>query len=151
MSLRGILITGLISMIPFIEMRGAIPYGIAIGENPLLVFGLATLINIIGVPIVYFLLARVFNYFDWDNWMKRNIQKRAGTYVDRFGSIGLMIFVGIPIPGSGIFAGCLAALIFGFRKRTALLSISIGLIIAGLLLMLGSLGVVSLWNVISWV
>ena len=74
-----------------------------------------------------------------------NLQKRAQPYMDKYGFWGLMIFVAIPLPGTGAYSGSLAALIFGMNKMKAFVSISLGVILAGIIIALVTTGAVKLF------
>ncbi|MFH0860121.1 MAG: small multi-drug export protein [Candidatus Altiarchaeota archaeon] len=125
----------LISMLPWIELRGGIPYGILkAGFDPLLVAVIAILAN---AAIIY----PAFVFLDWFFDMMKTIplmsnmirktQDKAKPYVDRYGLVGLGAFVAVPLPGTGAYAGALAAHILGMKNKKALVSIAAGVATAG--------------------
>jgi uncharacterized membrane protein len=128
----------LITVIPTIELRGAIPTGILIyGLNPLLVFFVSTLANIILILPIYVFLGLFFDLIKnlpiLKNLIKR-IQLKSEKYVEKYGFIGLTIFVGIPLPLTGAYSGVLGAYLLGIKKRKAIPAISLGVLIAGILI-----------------
>jgi len=142
-----------ISMVPIIELRGAIPIAIGYDIHPVVAYIICVIGNMVPVPFIYF-FARKFLIWGSD---KRFIGKffrwciakgeRAGQKLVRKGSKGgglvvaLMLFVGIPIPGTGAWTGTLAAsfLDMGIKKTT--LAVSLGVVLAGVIMALTSAGV----------
>ena len=136
------LITFLISMIPIIELRGAIPYGIAAGINPWLTFALSVVGNMLPIPFILLFIRKIFT------WMKRypklakiaekfeaRAAKKSGT-VKKSETIGLCILVAIPLPGTGAWTGTLVAALMNMRIKRALPTIFVGVLIAGLVVTL---------------
>ena len=150
--LRKYLAAFFISMVPIFELRGAIPIAIGYDIHPVAAYIICVVGNMIPVPFIYF-FARKFLLWGSD---KRFIGKffrwcvnkgeRAGQKLMEKGKkgglvIALMLFVGIPIPGTGAWTGTLAAsfLDMGIKKTT--LAVSLGVIIAGIIMALTSAGV----------
>ena len=144
-------------MIPIAELRGAIPWALA---SPPLGGGLswptAFLFAAIGnlIPIVPLLLffekahkflARysLFNrFFEWLFARTR----RKGKLIEKYETIGLILFVGIPLPVTGAWTGALAAFLFGIRFTNAFLAIILGVLLAGTIVTLATLGVFGFVN-----
>ena len=126
----------IITIMPWIELRGSIPYGILkAGFNPILVSIVAILANI-------FVIYPAFIFLDWffdimkKTPMRRFIertQEKARPYVDKYGMLGLAVFVAMPLPGTGAYAGALAAHILGIKNRNAFIAIALGVLIAGII------------------
>jgi uncharacterized membrane protein len=131
------IITLLMSMVPVIELRGAIPVGIAMGLSPLWSTALSIIGSTIPVPFILLALRPVFDVLKRVKWMRKLIDKttvnalRKSDKVVKYGFWGLMIFVGIPLPGTGAWTGSLIAVLLDIRIRIALPAIFIGNIIAG--------------------
>lgn len=136
------LITFLISMVPVIELRGAIPYGVAAGLNPWLVFLLAVVGNMLPVPFILLFVRKVFH------WMKRypklariaeyfetRAAKKSGK-VKKSETVGLCLFVAVPLPGTGAWTGALIAALMEMRLKRALPTIFLGVLIAGVIVTL---------------
>lgn len=136
------LITFLISMVPVIELRGAIPYGITAGLEPWLVYPLAALGNLLPVPFILLFIRKIFQ------WMKRyeklgkiaiKLEERAASKsgtVKKSEFIGLLLFVAIPLPGTGAWTGALIAALMDMRLKRAISSIALGVALAGLIVTL---------------
>ncbi|MFH1862700.1 MAG: small multi-drug export protein [bacterium] len=133
-------ITFCLAMLPITELRGSIPWAILLGD---LNWKEAFLWSILGnfVPVIPVLLLlepcakflRRWKLFDrFFEWLFTRT-RRKGKVVERYKALGLMIFVGIPLPGTGAWTGALAAFIFGIPFPLALISILLGVILAGVL------------------
>lgn len=144
------LLTFLISMVPVIELRGGIPYGIAAGLDPWVAFAASVLGNVVPVPFILLFIRRIFQ------WMKKypklgkiavkleeRAEKKSGT-VRKSELVGLCILVAIPLPGTGAWTGALVAALMDMRIKRALPAILIGVIIAGVLVTLAATGVKAL-------
>lgn len=138
----------IISMLPVVELRGAIPVGIALGLTPLHSTILSFLGSMIPVPFILFGIRPVFSYLRKtslfrglvDRLTNRSLSKH-GDRVQKYGAFGLLIFVGIPLPGTGVWSGSLIATLLNIRFRWAFPSIMVGNLLAGIIVMLLSSGV----------
>lgn len=139
-----------ISMVPVVELRGAIPVGIVENDLPWVwVLLVAVVGNLVPVPFILFgmdWVVRVFGriailgrFFDWVLTRSR----RKGGIVERYGLIGLMFFVAIPAPGTGAWTGSIVAVLLGIPFRQAAPVIVAGVVAAGI--------VVTLISVSGWV
>ena len=143
----------LISMIPLIELRGAIPVSQGLQLPVLQSYLICIVGNMIPVPLIY-LFARRFLEWGQD---KRFIGKictfflekggRAGQKLQSKGGSGLFIalllFVGIPLPGTGAWTGTLAASLLGMSFKKTVLAVILGVLLAGCIMMAGSFGLFS--------
>ena len=139
------------AMVPVVELRGAIPLGVAQGLPPLLVYLMAVLGNMVPLPFIILLVRRVFD------WLRRGsfwgpkivaLERRAhlkGRVVRKYRLPGLIILVAIPLPGTGAWTGALVAALFDIRLRSAVPAILLGVLIAGGIMLAVSLGLVALW------
>ena len=150
-----ILIVLLISMVPLIELRGAIPVavGMDLGLPEWLVLVTAIIGNIIPVPIIYFFARKVLNWGSktkWEPFKKfcnfclkkgekggQKLLKKAGNYGTYF---ALFLFVAIPIPGTGAWTGTLAVSILNLDFKKTIIAIIAGILVAGLVMLAVSLG-----------
>lgn len=139
------------AMVPVIELRGAIPVGVAAGLPPAVACVTAILGNLVPVPFIMLLVRRIF---DWlrdtrffgpkITWLERRAHLK-GRLVRKYRLLGLVILVGIPLPGTGAWTGALVAALLDIRLRTALPAILLGLLIAGGITTAVTLGVVHLF------
>lgn len=137
----------LITIVPWIELRGSIPAGIALGENPLLVFALATIVNILMIFPIFLFLNLVFPFVENNHRIQPfllSVRARAGKYVDKYGFLGLALFVAVPLPGTGAYSGALAAYLLGIKKRRAIPAIALGVLTAGIIIAAISTGALAL-------
>ena len=132
--------TILMAMVPVIELRGAIPFGVAAGISVKQALVCAIIGNLIPIPFILLFLRRVFVWMrkistGFENLVeKRELRaKRKKGIVDKYEIIGLIILVAIPLPGTGAWTGALVATVLDIRMRRALPAITIGVIIAGIL------------------
>jgi len=124
----------LITLVPWIELRGSIIYGIAENLNPAVVFFTAVVINILLFFPIYFGLKFAHKYLiRWKFYEKTTtrIREKGEPYVKKYGVIGLGIFIGIPLPGSGVYSGTLLAWLLDMGWKKAFIASIIGVLIAG--------------------
>ena len=133
-------VTALAAM-PVSELRGAIPLALAMGFSPVKAYMLAVIGNLLPVLPILFLLQPITNklrhikfFAKFFDWLFERTKKKA-RMVEKFEALGLILFVAIPLPVTGAWTGCVAATLFKIRLRYAFLSIAIGVIIAGLIVL----------------
>lgn len=134
-----------ISMIPLVECRGAIPFGMVVLQMPLWeVLPISIAGNILPVPFILLLIRPVINWFKTTrllsplaHWIEGKADKKKDKVL-RYSKWGLFFFVAIPIPGTGAWTGALIAALLDMRVRSAFVTILLGMICAALLMTLGS-------------
>ncbi len=126
-----------ISMVPVVELRLGLPYGIALGLSYPLALAAALLGNMFPTPFIIVYIRRIFNWLrtHWSslNGLITRLEKKAdtkGETIRRYGFWGLIILVAIPLPGTGAWTGALAAAFLNLRLREAIPAIFIGVCIA---------------------
>ncbi len=136
-----------ISMLPVVELRGAIPVGAAFGIHPLLNALICIVGNMLPVPAILWLFPIVLR------WMKKipYLQKaafwledhvmRKTEKVSRGAAIGLFVFVAIPLPGTGAWTGSMIAALLNIRKKYAFIAIFAGVLAASCIMIGISYGV----------
>ena len=146
------LFTMLVSMVPIIELRGGIPFGVALGLPYYLAFPAAVIGNILPAPFIIVYIRRIFalmrKYLPQLNSIVDKLERKAhlkGQTVTKYKYLGLLIFVAIPLPGTGAWTGSLAAAFLDMPLRKALQSIFAGIVIAGLAISILTFGVASLF------
>lgn len=144
-----ILLTILIAMVPVIELRGAIPIGVANGLEPWFATLLAVIGNLIPIPFILLLLNKIFDWLRDKKYTKKLIawlEKKAEKNrkkVDKYGWLGLIILVAIPLPGTGAWTGALVASCFKMKFKPSMLAIIAGVIIAAIIVFAITYGVKS--------
>ena len=126
----------IISLIPVVELRGAIPAGFAIGINPVLLYIICVMGNILPVPFILAFIRPIFNMLKKTRLLGfiKKLEDRAlnkSKSVRQKSILGLMIFVAIPLPGTGAWTGSLIASMLNMRFKYALPAIILGVLISG--------------------
>lgn len=131
--------TFIISMLPIVELRGAIPFALANGVNPMLAVILSICGNLLPIPFILLFIRTVFNYLKKLNGIKNFIHKleekamKKSDRIARYNVIGLIIFVGLPLPGTGAWTGALIASLLDIRLKYSVPAIIIGVCLASVL------------------
>ena len=129
--------TFFISMVPVLELRGAIPAGVAGGLTPLAAMLIAMVGTLVPIPFLILYTRRVLNWLKTMEFLHSfvvKLENRAAEksqIVLKYASVGLCILVAIPLPGTGAWTGALVAAILNLRLKKAMPAIIIGVIIAG--------------------
>ncbi len=150
------LLTFLIAALPISELRGAIPYALSSGG---LGWKEAYFYSVMGnflpvIPILLF-LERVSDWLRkypmWDRFFEWFFARtrRKGQMISRFEALGLVLFVAIPLPVTGAWTGCAAAFLFKIPLRLAIPAVAAGILIAGAVVTLAFMGVISFWGIAS--
>jgi uncharacterized membrane protein len=134
MIIEDILTAMLWSISPFGEAKVGIPYAIYNDVNYYLAFTICFAANVMVFPVMQFFLSYINKYLLKWRFYKRSaifVARRAkigaGKNVRKYGFWGLLIFVMMPIPGTGVYAGTIAAWLFGFEKKRAFMANTIGI------------------------
>jgi len=146
-----LLITSLLSFAPISELRGAIIFGISNNVSPIVIFLLCVAINLLVAPFVFFVMDKLYlllfkKPLKEHGFIKKFHKKRLRTRIEKFGSIALTIFVMIPLPITGAWTGSIVAWLMGFSSKKAIPAISVGVVIAGLIVTLIAMGAISFLN-----
>ncbi|MCK4349359.1 MAG: small multi-drug export protein [Candidatus Krumholzibacteria bacterium] len=148
------LITLVLAALPVSELRGAIPYAIvACGMSWQEAYIIAVIGNFIPVIPLLFLFESVSNYLmryrlfnRFFTWLFERT-RRKGRLIERFEAVGLVLFVAVPLPVTGAWTGCVAAFIFKVPLKYAIPAVLLGIMIAGTVVTLASLGVIQIWGI----
>ncbi len=140
----------LVAAMPLMELRGAIPLGVSLGMHPLHATVLGIIGSLIPVPFLLFFLKPVVLFLreikPFKKIVNHIIQKtiRKSDKIRRYSALGLVLFVAIPLPTTGVWTGCLAATIFNIPIKIAFPAIALGTAIAGSIMFLLSYVVTSI-------
>ena len=158
----------LISMLPFIELRGAIPVGAALGLPFYWNFIIAVMANLIPVPFILLFIPKILEFLkrfkifrpivEWLNKkayngsqkiLKANEETTDAGVNNKLAGIflGLMLFVAVPLPTTGAWTGSIVAALFNFPKKTSFWAISVGVIVCGIIMTLASYGVIGFLSI----
>lgn len=143
----------LTAALPIIELRGAIPIGLSLGLSPLHATILSFIGSMIPVPFILFAIRPIFNYLKKTRMFKNIVEKLTissinnnGSKIQKYGAWGLLIFVAIPLPGTGVWSGSLAAALLDMRFKWAFPAIFAGNLIAAFIIMTLSNGVMWIFS-----
>jgi len=136
------LFTMLVSMLPIIELRGGLPFGVALGLPYYLAFPAAVIGNLIPAPFIIVYIRRVFKlmrkYMPRLNTLVDKLERKAhlkGEKMLRYEALGLWLFVAIPLPGTGAWTGSLAAAFLDIRLKKAMPAVVLGVLTAGTIML----------------
>ena len=152
MGAGNILVTLIVSMLPIVELRGAIPVGASLGLPVWQAAVIAMVGNMLPVP---FIIAFVRTLMDWLRqrsdrarrfvaWLERKGSGKKAERVRKAQFFGLLLFVSMPMPGTGAWTGALIAALLNMRMKRALPPILLGVLVAGLIVSLATAGVIRL-------
>ncbi len=150
--MKNFLLVFLISMVPLLELRGAVPIALGMGINYAPALIISVIGNMIPVPFIYFFARKFLIWGARQKYIGKlcgfflNKGERAGQkLVAKTGRYGLffalLLFVGIPLPGTGAWTGTLAASFLDMGFKSTVLAVSLGVILAGCIMALASTGV----------
>ena len=148
-----VITTFFISMLPIIELRAGLPYGIALGLPYPVALVAAVLGNMVPVPFIILFIRRIFTWlrsiFPKCDAMISKLEEKAhikGNVVRRYSTIGLCILVAIPLPGTGAWTGALVAALLDLRLKNAIPAIFLGVIIASCIMTMLTFGVLGIFG-----
>ncbi len=129
-----------ISMIPFIEIRGSVPVGALLGLPFPATFALGVLGNLLPVPFILLFIKKILAFMKRfpklapiAEWVESHGEKRSDR-VTKYATLGLALFVGIPLPGTGAWTGSLIAALLDMKFSYAIISIFAGILLAGFIM-----------------
>lgn len=136
----------IVSLLPILELRGGLIASALLDLSPVKSYIICVVSNIIIVPVALYLMEWILKFLSKfkplkiviDKWMKK-VDKKKGL-LEKYGYIGLMLFVAIPLPGSGAWTGCFLASILDLDKKKSLIFAIFGVLIASIIMMILSFG-----------
>ena len=153
MPMKDILLTFLVAMVPVVELRGAIPFGVVRGLNLWTAIIASVLGNLVPVPFIILFIRRIFA------WMRAHMPKLDGLVtrmekkaeknraaVEKYAFWGLAILVAIPLPGTGAWTGALVAAMMEMRLKRAFPAIVIGVVVAGVIVSVVTYGAQAIFS-----
>lgn len=143
------LIVFIISLMPILELRGGIIAGFALGMDFLPTFIIAYIGNILPVPFILMFIEWVFDFLSRTRFkrlpdaLKRRALKQSDS-IKKYQYLGLLLFVGVPLPGTGAWTGALIASLLKMDKKKAFIYIAIGVLMAGVIVSIFSFGLLDM-------
>ncbi len=141
----------LVSMVPIVELRGAIPIAVGMGLPKLTSFIIAIIGNMVPVPFIYLFARKILIWgrdkkiigplFDWCYKKGEKGGKKLEAKAGKGLYVALLLFVGIPLPGTGAWTGTLAASILNMDFKKSVIAVTLGVLLAGIIMMCISFGI----------
>lgn len=145
---KGLIMTFIIAMVPVLELRGAIPIGTAAGVEPHVATLVAIVGNLVPVPFIILFIRRIFAWMrtknNFFNRIVTAMEEKASKNMEkvfRYENIGLFLLVAVPLPGTGAWTGALVAAFLDMRLKRCALPITLGVIVAGIIVYIITYGV----------
>jgi uncharacterized membrane protein len=142
------------SLLPISELRGSIPIGLSSGLPLSIVFPVAVLSNVLVFPVFYFFLTFIHEllmkwvlYRKSFNYFLEKTRKKVGPKVEKYGYLGLTLFVAMPLPATGAYTGTLGAWFFKMQKRKSFLAVFLGVVLAGIIVTIVSVFGIRLFDI----
>lgn len=143
------LIVFIISLMPLLELRGGLIAASLLGVKPLVGYIVSIIGNVLPVPFILLFINKILEWMrnskikffrKTANWLDKKARKNK-TKIEKFGYWGLVLFVGIPLPGTGAWTGCLAASVLEMNRKKSFISVMIGVFMASIIMMIFSYGI----------
>lgn len=142
------LIVFIISILPILELRGGLIAASLLNVSPLTGYIVSIIGNTLPVPFILLFINKILDWMGkskikWMNKLSKWLDKKARKHkdsIEKYGYLGLTLFVGVPLPGTGAWTGCLAASVLNMEKKKSFISIMLGIIMASIIMMLISYG-----------
>lgn len=139
----------IISLLPILELRGGLLAAAMLNIDPLISYIICIIGNVIPIPFILLFIKKVLDWMSickikWIKkivkWLNKKVDKNKKT-IEKYGYLGLVLFVGIPLPGTGAWTGCLMAEVLEMNRKKSFVCIMIGVIMASIIMMLISFGI----------
>lgn len=145
------IIVFIISLMPILELRGGLIAASLLKLEPVRAYIVSIIGNVLPVPFILLFLSKILSWMEKSkiSWIKKIalwLRKKADknkTQIEKYGYLGLILFVGIPLPGTGAWTGCLVATILNLDRKKAFFSALAGIILASIIMMIISYGLIS--------
>ena len=142
------LLVFIISILPILELRGGLIAASLLNVSPLTGYIVSIIGNTLPVPFILLFINKILDWMGkskikWMNKVAKWLDKKARKHkdsIEKYGYLGLTLFVGIPLPGTGAWTGCLAASVLNMDKKKSFISIMLGIIMASIIMMILSYG-----------
>lgn len=139
----------IISLMPILELRGGLIAAALLGLDPIPSYIISIVGNVLPIPFILLLITKIL---DWmrnskhlkgvANWLDGKVEKHK-SQIEKFGYLGLILFVGIPLPGTGAWTGALIASVLEMDRKKSFFAILAGVFMASVIMMIISFGIIS--------
>lgn len=135
-----------ISLLPILELRGGLLAASLLGLDPLPSYIITMVGNLLPIPFILWFINKILNWMrnskhfkSFASWLDKKVEKHKSS-IEKYGFLGLVLFVGIPLPGTGAWTGSLIASVLEMDRKKSFIAIIIGVVIASIIMMLISFG-----------
>lgn len=135
-----------ISLFPILELRGGLIAASLLGLDPLPSYIITMVGNLIPIPFILWLITKILAWMrgtkhlcKFANWLDKKVDKHKSS-IEKYGFLGLILFVGIPLPGTGAWTGSLIASVLEMDRKKSFIAIIIGVVMASIIMMALSFG-----------
>lgn len=139
----------IISLLPILELRGGLLAAALLGLDPVPSYIISIIGNLLPVPFILLLINKILNWMRNSkhfkgiaNWLDQKVEKHKGQ-IEKFGYLGVVLFVGIPLPGTGAWTGSLIASVLELDRKKTFLAVLAGVFMASIIMMIISFGLVA--------
>ncbi len=141
----------IISLMPILELRGGLIAAALLGLDPVPSYIISIIGNVLPVPFILLLITKILDWMKNSkikffnkiaNWLNEKVEKHKGQ-IEKFGYLGVVLFVGIPLPGTGAWTGSLIASVLNMDRKKTFLAVLVGLFMASVIMMLLSFGIIA--------
>lgn len=140
------LIVFIISLMPILELRGGLIAAALLDLNPVTSYIISIIGNVLPVPFILWFINSILEWMRKSKkfnkiakWLDKKVEKNKDK-IEKFGFWGLVLFVGIPLPGTGAWTGCLVAAVLEMDRKKSFFAAMIGILIASIIMMVLSFG-----------
>lgn len=140
------LLVFMISLMPILELRGGLIAAALLDINPVVSYIISIIGNVLPVPFILWFINSILKWMRNSkhfsgiaNWLDEKVEKHK-SQIEKYGFWGLVLFVGIPLPGTGAWTGCLIAAVLNMDKKKAFLAAMLGIFMASIIMMILSFG-----------
>ena len=141
----------IISLLPILELRGGLLAAALIGLDPVKSYIISIIGNVLPVPFILLLITKILTWMKKSkiklfnkvaNWLDEKVEKHKGQ-IEKFGYLGVVLFVGIPLPGTGAWTGSFIASVLNMDRKKTFLAVMLGIFMASIIMMLLSFGILA--------
>ena len=140
----------IISMLPVLELRGGLLAASLLDVNPIVAYIISIAGNILPVPFILLFVKKIIEWLGKSkiklfkkivNWLEKKVEKNKDK-IEKYGYLGLILFVGIPLPGTGAWTGCLVAALLDMDRKKSFACALCGILMASIIMMILSYGII---------
>lgn len=143
------LLVFIISLLPILELRGGLLAAALLGLDPIPSYIISIIGNLLPIPFILLLINKILTWMRKSKhfkgiaeWLDKKVEKHKGQ-IEKYGYLGIVLFVGIPLPGTGAWTGSLIACVLEMDRKKTFLAVLAGVFLASIIMMLVSFGLVA--------